>query len=449
MAATISDAVTGELLFYTDGWNAWNRNHQLMPNGQELSPNTDNFIYHQSLIVPAGDRDNFFYIFTINHDSSRGFTYSLFASLVNMNLHGGLGDIVAKQELLLQDLSSRLTAVPHTNGNDFWLITHSRTSDIFFVASVSREGISEFQPQSIGPDFPATRPTILNHGTMKPSPDGKMLACTINPDTYTTEDNLQLYDFDASNGLLSNYRPLAHPGAPFGLSFSPDNSKLYVSFISINEDPRFSEEAYNAIYQYEVNNPAVAAINASAIGLIANNTCFNYQAGNGGGPSFTLQLAPDGRIYSGTNWLALQGEDSQRQLLVIHHPNRKEFDVQIEKKTFALGQEAYLGPYTPLFLESYFNNLEPLPREFEPVSVIAYPNPTTTAVRISQENNCRDNEVYDLRIINSTGQLVGRVQKGVTGATEVNLSMYPAGLYLLVLDFGGRQQVVKKVVKVN
>ena len=46
--AAISDPLTGGVLFYTDGVNAWNRNHQLLLNGSGLQ---GNYSAAQSAIV--------------------------------------------------------------------------------------------------------------------------------------------------------------------------------------------------------------------------------------------------------------------------------------------------------------------------------------------------------------------------------------------------------------
>ncbi len=54
----------GELQFYTNGKNVWNRKHQLMPNGFGL--NGSQILNQNSIIVPLPNSDSIYYLFTIN-----------------------------------------------------------------------------------------------------------------------------------------------------------------------------------------------------------------------------------------------------------------------------------------------------------------------------------------------------------------------------------------------
>ena len=96
--ATISDSA-GNLLFYTNGTLVWNRDHQVMPNGTGLLG--EDTSTQSAIIVPNPQEPNLYYIFTVDglfpgeNDPSalRGLNYST----VNMDLDGGLGDIVTTE----------------------------------------------------------------------------------------------------------------------------------------------------------------------------------------------------------------------------------------------------------------------------------------------------------------------------------------------------------------
>src|SRR5688572_24540116 len=98
-SASVSDA-NGQLLFYTDGINVWDKNNNPMPNGQGLYggnvPHAQNV-----LIVPKPKNPGIYYIFTFSYPKTRGgstppggrggFHYSV----VNMN-QGANGTVVLK-----------------------------------------------------------------------------------------------------------------------------------------------------------------------------------------------------------------------------------------------------------------------------------------------------------------------------------------------------------------
>ena len=61
--ATISNK-KGGLLFYTDGFTIWNRNHQIMPNGNDLYGQRSST--QAAIIVPMPESENLYYVFTVN-----------------------------------------------------------------------------------------------------------------------------------------------------------------------------------------------------------------------------------------------------------------------------------------------------------------------------------------------------------------------------------------------
>ncbi len=112
--SSISNA-SGNLLFYTDGTNVWNKNNQVMPNGISLNGGTNGRV----LIVAQPLNDSIYYVFTtrVNPSPYTGFQYSI----VNMNLQGGLGDVILKNDTVLLDSWEKIAAVKHANGVDVWI----------------------------------------------------------------------------------------------------------------------------------------------------------------------------------------------------------------------------------------------------------------------------------------------------------------------------------------
>ncbi|TXK47585.1 T9SS type A sorting domain-containing protein [Pontibacter qinzhouensis] len=446
--AVACDPQTGDLLFYTDGVNVWDSSHQLMPNGQDLNGRG----YGQTiLIVPVPGDDKRFYLFTLYTVSYGLAANQLYCHLIDMNLNGGRGDVLAssKNTLLQENLVRKVTAVPHTNGKDYWLLTHELGTNTFKVAAVTANGISNFTSQSIGEVHGIeNNPNSLaaSIGYLKASPNGTKLASTIDEDV---PNPINLFDFNAQTGLISNYKPLWAPGRAYGVSFSPDNTKLYVSITRLYS--RELKEQANHVFQYDVSTNDLDAINASATGLIVDNPNTNILTDrNRGGFDSCLQLAPDGRIYSGDNPLAPLERTSNEYLLVIDHPNRKGFDCSINLRYFNFRGAEAAG--LPNFIESYFNGIVAAERtDAEDCflsTITFYPNPTTGKVRFGFEGDCVSNQFFSLRIVNAIGQQVLREQQ-MTVADELDISSIASGAYMLKLTFPDGQQVIKKVIKVN
>ncbi|HKC67562.1 MAG TPA: hypothetical protein VKG26_04985, partial [Bacteroidia bacterium] len=78
--SVISDN-TGALLFYTNGMKIWNRNQQVMPNGNNL---LGNFSSSQAaLIVPKPGSSRYFYVFTTDDFSEDNLQYGFRYTVVD------------------------------------------------------------------------------------------------------------------------------------------------------------------------------------------------------------------------------------------------------------------------------------------------------------------------------------------------------------------------------
>ncbi|MCX7736938.1 MAG: hypothetical protein N2319_09515 [Candidatus Kapabacteria bacterium] len=318
--ATISDS-DGNLLFYTDGNNIWDRRHYLMPNGGGLM---GNFSATQSaVIVPQPERKGIYYVFTVDAiGGGNGCRYSI----VDMSLNNGFGDIMPKEKniLLFSPAAEKITAVVHRNNIDIWVITHEFLSNRFRVYLLTRNGLNAPIIQAIGSVHGKAADDIFNSiGYMKASPDGKKIALAICKDS-----KIEIFDFNNANGTLSN--PISITDTKYinayGIEFSQDVSKLYVSTSFIN---------FTQVFQLNLRAGSRDRIAASAVAI--GNPASYYGA---------LQLGPDWKIYvsrKDESWLA-----------VINNPNAtgaacgySDLGVNL------MGRKAQLG--LPTFIQSYFS----------------------------------------------------------------------------------------------
>jgi len=277
----------GNLLFYTNGGTVWNRQHQLMVGGTGLIGNQSTT---QCLIVPRPGTPQFYYIFT---PSEQGQNTGLQYSVVDLSRQGGLGEVTQRNVSLWPSSTERVTVVPHTNHRDQWIIAHEQNTNLFTVFLLTPAGLTA-TPVLSQDAFAHTR--VRSIGQLKASPNGKRLAlaaAATNPATAQQEPSVELLDFDTTTGLITNPVVLnAIQLGSYGVEFSPDGTKLYVT------DP-----GAGLLHQYDMT---VANIRASAVQIAAGTS--NKQA---------LQLGLDGRIY-----LAHADNSSHAALGVIREPNR-------------------------------------------------------------------------------------------------------------------------------
>ncbi len=285
-SASISDA-TGNLLFYTDGITIWDRNSNPMPGGNgTLLGNSSST--QSAVIVPKPNSTTLYYVFTAD---AQGATGGISYSIIDMTMNTGNGDVATLNTNLLAIGAEKITAIKHANGADYWIIVHELGDDAFYVYLLCSSGLQPPIVENIGIQY------INNSmywgesiGYLKASPNGAKLAAAIHNDI----DTVQLFDFNNATGAITNpiNIPYGTGDGPYGVSFSPNNTVLYIA-----------TETTGTIYQYDISSNNQATINASQY-VVATSTADSYMA---------LQLASNGKVYS--------TESSSSTLAVINFPN--------------------------------------------------------------------------------------------------------------------------------
>ncbi len=305
--STISDE-DGNLLMYCNGFKIWNSSANIMNNGDGLKGN--NGATMTSLIVPNPGNEKQYYVFTVDMYFPGFFEDGIRYNLVDFSSNGN-GEVTTKNKMLLQQNTQKIAAIKHSNGKDYWIITHGfgdEKGDSFYVyllsdtlsttPVVSKVGLNETYDDN---NFQSYNNEA---GYMVASPDGSMLAQVVNFDGY-----VELFDFDNTSGKVSNARN-STPGVikgPYGVAFSADNSKLYVTTAPLDNSTNF-------LYQIDLSqanslrNPFVVA----SMEVTATNQIL-YGA---------LQLAPNGRIYVAKFIKGLPANNKYPTVARINNPNR-------------------------------------------------------------------------------------------------------------------------------
>ncbi len=322
-AAAISDSA-GNILFYADPRQIWNSSNQLMDNGQGLLGGASST--QGVIIIPMPEHDSLYYVFTLDEQQDslkNGLNYSI----VDMCLDCGKGAVLPnfKNIHLLDSAGEKMAATYHSNGTDIWILVHQYYTDAFYAYLLTKNGLSQPVISHIGAKhigfYRSDGATIW--GQMKISPNGKKIALGLSEiDTVIGKSGLQeIFDFNNNTGKVSNEIQLSkYYYYSYGVAFSPDNSKLYMSCISPVDA---------GIFQYDL----------SLADPRHSDTMISYPMS----PT-QLQLGPDGKIY-------LANFYHRHYLSCISNPNAK------GAASGFVGDAIFLGSRSPdLGLPSFIDN---------------------------------------------------------------------------------------------
>ncbi|MEP7196482.1 MAG: gliding motility-associated C-terminal domain-containing protein [Saprospiraceae bacterium] len=268
-SSAISDA-NGQILFYTDGITVYNKLNQVMPNGFNLAGNQSGG--QATLIIPI-PKSNKFIVFSVPDVGNK----SLYYSIVNMGLNNQKGDVELKNQKLFDKSTEKIAGIYNCSNDYYWVITHQYETDLFYVYKIDKNGLNRVPViSSVGLVHIGGPSNDVNNsaGQLSISKDGKHIASAL---YYSGE--IELFDFDVSTGKISNPKLIPNYSRAWGVEFSGDGSKLYIS-----------QWTQTNITQFDLNSNNINTIISSAITI---GNC----SGSGGYYSGYLQRGPNDKIY--------------------------------------------------------------------------------------------------------------------------------------------------------
>ncbi|PRP66811.1 T9SS type B sorting domain-containing protein [Nonlabens agnitus] len=342
--STISDT-DGNLLFYTDGIDVYNRNHTFMQNGRGLRGNPSSA--QSGIIIPKPGDPNIYYIFTVDTRLQNNTPTGMHYYEVDLTLDGGLGAVttdVANPPNLLRDCSEKIAAIGADNGEDIFVVAYANADgsqptnfDTFYVYTVSSTGLDLTPVTSTFPQKISGR-----RGNLKFSSDGSKLVCA------NMRDGTNLYDFDNITGIVSNERALTLPFpnyAGYGVEFSPNNDLLYVSASNDfnGQSANNPSNHTSSVYQFDLTRPNITEINNSRFSLYSG---LGYRG--------ALQLGINGKIYRA---LSDTYDDGAPFLGVINNPDIRGAGADYQHDAIPLnGRRSRQG--LPPFIQSFFATID-------------------------------------------------------------------------------------------
>lgn len=269
-------------------------------NGQQLiggpDPNGDNanLVFQGMLTFPVYGQEGKYWLLHQEYDVVNSYIIPLGLrfSVADMNLNGGQGAVVLRDQLLLQDsLVGCMQACRHANGQDWWLIVPRWGYRHYYTFLVQPDTILAM-PVQYFPQLDYVAGNRMAQSNM--SPEGRYFG--IHRRASDLHGGVDLFSFDRCDGTLTHLeRFMMDAGQPLsqGLVFSPDASKLYL-------------HSNSELFQYDMN-----AIDISGSGQLVG--VFDGTIDIWHGIFGISNRAPNGKI--------LIASKTNRFWHTIHNPN--------------------------------------------------------------------------------------------------------------------------------
>jgi hypothetical protein len=406
----ISDT-TGQILFYTNSDTVWNKLNSAMSNG--ILVNSGGTL-SQVIIIPKPLSNSLYYVITTKVQAQGSLTLQY--HIVDMSLNGGLGDVSSKNNVLSTlNITEQIAATLHNNGTDIWLMTHEYGSNHFLTFLVTPFGISSTPViSSVGVSQMPCSSNTNARGEIKFSPDGTKIAFNgngIGPGgTGISTDStnvLALFDFNNNTGIVSNPINLPYSRGDYGLTFSPDNSKLYgTTWKGLN----FTVSDSNYLYQFDLSSG-----NSQTI-INSKKIIFSQPVMEIFGD---LKIAPDGKIYVARYQSGYLG--------VISSPNQLGTACNYASNGFYLeGKTSGYGLNNYIEYKNYCGSTGIQESHSLPISISVYPNPAQQSfnIELPQQQN------FNLFVYDVTGKKIYQ-RTNATGIITIDCSGFTSGIYFV------------------
>jgi hypothetical protein len=429
---SVSDS-NGDLLFYMSPQNIWNRDNQVMTNGNLVSYMDT---AQQLAIVQNPANDNQYYVFTTGVNGIVTSTYRINYSIVDMSLgnigtNGNtLGEVLYrfKQIPVLDDAgnlftSEAITIVPNTDGVSYWVLIPNDKR--LYAYRLDANGFDNGNPVISNLNLPISG----NHYAIKASPKvyyshythyicispwADTYAGWNLPDDYFTN---QVYSFNAATGeIVPDFYLEANALRTYSAEFNRDASVLFLGA--------------HDLYAVDLNN----SFGTSVHSMMVYDDPQSYSSGSG----MAIQRNAKGDIYFSKNF--------QLYLAQILKPDVFGPGIGYDLNAIYLGGTGSTGSGLPqlipsLDLEGHRTMLkqsnpdqkrmvlmldqEERKQRLQMKNIEIYPNPVSDLLTIKT----------DLKIENvSVSDISGKNSNVTLRENKVDVRNLPAGSYIITIE---------------
>lgn len=241
---TVSDNY-GNLLFFTNGQDVWDRNNQLMPNGSGLG----GYISSSQLAIARNPKNpNQYFVFTTseNHLPLNTFVaYSIIDMSLGNNINGvTMGDVLQNSKTIpvLDNLgnnfySEAVTIVPNYQNNSYWVLIPNGTH--LYSYALDDQGFHNGNPVISDLNFPSQL-NVSKYYTIKHSPVvsdsgfSHFICLSYYNNTISQQNENKVYSFDSNSGLITNdYSLEINSMSAYVPEFNKNGSVLFLGYDDI------------------------------------------------------------------------------------------------------------------------------------------------------------------------------------------------------------------------
>ncbi len=330
-SASICDK-NGNLVLYTDGRTIWNKNHEIVVNGEMLIPQ-DAFQENRPVFVPYPKKEGWYILIYdewFYNNNSKLISSSLYYAEINTKAKNNVGEVVRQKIKIHDNYHSGPTIAGFCDNSYYWLVIDRNDNTII------DESIDRIYSYKIDENGVNAKPVINdyfdigNSNGYRFSPGGDKFFFMFGGNSV---DRMIITDFNFKTGELYNYRVIDFEYI-WQKEFSPD-SKLMYFFDKGN------------LIQLDVSflNSILIMNSADTIMTLETDTDNPY-------PLQDLRLGPDGKIYFYYSDVNVRKPKLGR----INQPNKKGNACDVELNYLTLDSYEFRFPE---FVTSFFRDKNP------------------------------------------------------------------------------------------
>jgi gliding motility-associated-like protein len=329
--STICDK-NGNLVLYTDGRTIWNKNHEIVANGEKLIPD-DAFHDNRPIFVPYPKKEGW-YILVYGEEyytiTSGKYDNALYYAEINADANNGKGVVVRQKIKIHDNYHSGPTIAGYCDNSYYWLVIDRNDNtvidkkiDRIYCYKIDENGVNA--TPVINDYF-----NIGSSGGYRFSPNGDKFYFFYGGNFV---DQKVITDFNFQTGELYNYRVIDF-NFIWRKEFSPDSRFLY-----------FFEKGNLIQIDVGYSNSVLVMNSADTILTLGANEDYPN-------PGQDLRLGPDGKIY----FYYYDINDRKLKLGKINQPNHKGSACDVELSFLTLDSYDFRFPE---FVTSFFRDKHP------------------------------------------------------------------------------------------